>query len=40
MLVMRVAKYRATEIATAFNTTPGAVLMRICRLRRGQYAGR
>jgi hypothetical protein len=37
MLVMRLAKYRALEIAEVFNTTPGAVLMRLCRLRRGQY---
>jgi hypothetical protein len=39
MFVMRLGKYRATEIAAAFNTTPGAVLMRLCRLRRGQYSG-
>jgi hypothetical protein len=40
MLVMRLSKYGALEIAGAFNTTPGAVLMRLCRLRRGYYVGR
>ncbi len=37
MLAMKLSRFRGREIASAFETTPGAVYVRLHRLRRGFY---